>query len=216
MVEDGAEIAARIVAVAHDVTCDALGAARGIEALEAVWDALTEAAGQLDERHRVERPPDRPIQCKAGCGHCCHQRSIDVTAIEVLHLVHWLENHVPAERRQAVITRWEADPGTCPLLVDEACSVHPARPMICRAMNSYDVAACIRRYDVPVYGPSWTIYRHFQAGLMTGLAALGYSDRKLSLGRSIAIALGTPDVIGRWLAGEAVLAEGEVIPEDLA
>ena len=100
------------------------------------------------------------VSCRAGCGACCRQM-VPVAAAEARALARLVEA-MPEPRRDRVRRRFDAaletlnglgildrldqDPGNrrvvgldyfragvaCPFLEDEACSIHPDRPLSCR------------------------------------------------------------------------------------
>src|SRR5205823_15057735 len=86
----------------------------------------------------------KSIACRSGCAHCCRQR-VAVTAIEAFALAHVLRG-----RSSLAATVAAADARTrgldgkqrldaaieCPLLVEQKCSVYPARPLVCRTAAS--------------------------------------------------------------------------------
>lgn len=100
------------------------------------------------------------ISCRAGCGACCRQM-VPIAAAEARALARLVEA-MPQPRRDlvrrrfdvaletlnglGVLDRLDQDPGNrgavgiayfragvaCPFLEDEACSIHPDRPLACR------------------------------------------------------------------------------------
>ena len=88
------------------------------------------------------------LACRRGCSHCCHF-PVGVTFAEALRLADTinkqpeLRDRVLAANAATATHSWEqlvAVP--CPLLVDDACTAHEARPMPCRALGSRDAEAC--------------------------------------------------------------------------
>lgn len=88
------------------------------------------------------------LACRLGCSHCCHY-PVGITYPEAMRLVEAvrsqselverIHNANASVREQA----WEQLVGVpCPLLRNDACSVHESRPMPCRALGSLDAAAC--------------------------------------------------------------------------
>jgi len=171
-------------------------------------------------------PPPSPIACKAGCPWCCHIR-LTASPPEVLAVLDHIrktfsEDQVTALKRKVAnvdgYTRGldgEARARLrlpCPLLKDGSCSVHPARPLSCRAVVSVDVAACRRAFDSrmrePVPQHEWQrqVANGVGYGLLAGLADAGFPLGEMDIEMNAALALGMDDKgIGkRWLKGEPV------------
>ena len=104
------------------------------------------------------------VDCKAGCAACCHLAKIDARAHEIFALAAWITEHFSAEERAALVERTKAHAEAvagltlsqhlrtvraCPMLRDSKCSVHPARPGVCRIGHSTDVSICQRAYENP-------------------------------------------------------------------
>ena len=112
-------------------------------------------------------PPPRPIACKANCPWCCHIR-LTATPPEVLLVLDYIAGNFTAgevtalQRKVANIDAYTRGLDgedrarlrlPCPLLKDGSCSVHPVRPLSCRAVVSVDVAACKRAYESRMEDP---------------------------------------------------------------
>ncbi len=130
---------------------------RAYEAQAAAWDA---------EFARVStRFADR-MQCRKGCSTCCSQM-FSISLLEAGAIARAVEALPPAERarvreaachylaearRQGLTTAEEGDEETvaprtgarlaCPALLDDACAIYTARPLICR------------KWGIPVFDPS--------------------------------------------------------------
>ena len=98
--------------------------------------------------------------CRRGCSHCC-RLPVGITFGETLRLaaavraVPGLVEHIEREAAATALHTWPQLAGRpCPLLAEDACVIHPSRPLPCRALASSDAAACERglhgRGDVPV------------------------------------------------------------------
>jgi len=70
------------------------------------------------------------IACRAGCSGCC--RHLALFPVEAASLVRAVEG-LPGEIRSLLAGRiqWPEN-GTCPLLLDDRCTVYDNRPVICR------------------------------------------------------------------------------------
>ncbi len=103
------------------------------------------------------------IDCKKGCGYCCHQ-AVFATSYE-LHLINdFIKRKISSANRQKILelatlksekteNLSEKDilnyKEACPLLVNNACSIHPARPMACRIYLSMKLETCIKFFNEP-------------------------------------------------------------------
>jgi hypothetical protein len=117
-------------------SCEAQDAARAAAVHRAVQPLLedTEVAAQL--------------ACRRGCSHCCHY-PVGVTFPEAMRLADAVLRRPELSPRvrdaDAAVAKqsWEQLVGVpCPMLVDDACAIHDARPMPCRALGSLDAASC--------------------------------------------------------------------------
>ena len=70
------------------------------------------------------------IACRAGCSACC--RHLTLFPVEAANLVKAVES-LPAEIRSLLAGRIQwSESGSCPLLLDDCCTVYDNRPVICR------------------------------------------------------------------------------------
>jgi len=88
------------------------------------------------------------LACRLGCSHCCYY-PVGITYPEAMRLADAVQSlpdviaRVVAANTDLREQTWEQLVGKpCPLLVDDACTVHDARPMPCRALGSLDAEAC--------------------------------------------------------------------------
>lgn len=105
---------------------------------------------------------------------------------------------------------------SCPLLVDGKCSVYEVRPLVCHGYTSYSWAACADslRHSrtskcVPLDWGRRGTYGGAQDGMITALCDLGFEKQPLELIAALKVALAEPDIVERWLGGEAVFANAE-------
>ena len=77
-----------------------------------------------------------------------------------------------------------------------------------KALNDYSA------WDVPLYFPQYSTFKHAQAGLMSALADSDYAFEVLELTAALRIALEVPNAIERWLEGENVFLAAELPPSD--
>ncbi len=118
----------------------------------------------------------KPVSCVKGCGACCRQL-VAVSAVEAVALSR-LVAAMPSQRRETIVARFEtayeraqasgvlqkmADRSldarqgkasyfrlgiACPFLENEACGIHPDRPLVCREYLATSPAAhCAQIFD---------------------------------------------------------------------
>ena len=87
-----------------------------------------------------EQKQGRQLACHKGCAACCRSHTtIPVYPLELIgitwYAVEKLEGPVREKLIQQLREHQKGEP--CPLLVDNACSIHPLRPMACRQFNVF-------------------------------------------------------------------------------
>jgi Fe-S-cluster containining protein len=91
----------------------------------------------------------RTLACTRGCAACCRSHvDIPVYPLELAGIAWFATERLSGELREKLqrqLAQHEANP-SCPFLVDEACSIHPLRPMACRHFNVFD-RACAEGED---------------------------------------------------------------------
>ena len=97
-------------------------------------------AGVADAVSR-EQAQSRRLACHKGCAACCRSHAtIPVYPLELIgitwYAVEKLTGPVRARLQEQLRAHRSGEP--CPLLVDDACSIHPLRPMACRQFNVFD------------------------------------------------------------------------------
>ena len=139
--------------IAHPITVPSgkVAAAEVVPALQGLVNAVVTAAEQATTGAGQE------ISCRKGCGACCRQL-VPVSRSEGERLLKVIEG-LPAGRRNQLAERFAAAEAAivagglaerggrsdrelstgyfalgvpCPFLEDEACSIHPERPLVCR------------------------------------------------------------------------------------
>ncbi len=160
----------------------------------------------------------RPMACRAGCPSCC-VLNVAVLLPEGMLVADWLRQRLTSaglsemrERLTAYRTRarWMDDEEriakgvSCPLL-DPAgsCSIHPVRPLVCRAASSLDREACMQAFrpafaDEPRLVPADLLRRAaydeaFRA-LARGVGEAGFDDRSIELTTGILAFLEEPEL----------------------
>jgi len=82
----------------------------------------------------------RRLACGRGCAACCRSHTdIPVYPLELMGIAWYLNEKLEGELRQRVRGQLlnHRTLGSCPFLVDEACAIHPIRPMACRWFNVF-------------------------------------------------------------------------------
>ncbi len=221
----------------RDAAAEELATAETADALHAVTlrahARLNGLETQLFAEHRVR------VDCKAGCGTCCHLGKIDARAHEIFALADWIRRNFTAEDRDAVLARARAHAAAvapltleqhlrtvraCPLLRDMSCSAHPARPGVCRIGHSTDVRICERAFqnpnDLTAKGGS-----HAESKLAMTVASdgtsfaffeAGFDKTVYDLGSALAEALGDPTAQARWLGGERAFSKSAIAKQEPA
>ncbi len=91
----------------------------------------------------------RTLACARACAACCRSHAdIPVYPLELTGIAWFATEQLRGELREKLqrqLAQHKANP-SCPFLVDEACSIHPLRPMACRHFNVFD-RACAEGED---------------------------------------------------------------------
>ena len=83
----------------------------------------------------------RKLACGRGCATCCRTHGdIPVYPLELMGMYWFAVEKLAGETRQRVQAQLENHKqlDSCPFLVDNACAIHPVRPMACRLFNVFD------------------------------------------------------------------------------
>ena len=86
------------------------------------------------------------IKCKEGCAYCCREGEYPISELEYINLMFYyneLEDNIKDivnENISNLLEKSREKMYECPFLVDNRCSVYPARAIICRTFGliSYD------------------------------------------------------------------------------
>lgn len=104
--------------------------------MHALVDAGVEIAVRAQERRRGERRA-----CRKGCAVCCRTQSdIPVLQIELAAISWYCVEKLEGRAREVVRGSLEGHARggpLCPFLADDACAVHPVRPMACRLFTVF-------------------------------------------------------------------------------
>jgi Fe-S-cluster containining protein len=201
------------------------------EDVHALVDEIFGLATTLTHAIDDKTPADKrrlPV-CKPGCDSCCKLHAVLVTPAEALRLAaHLRATRTPKAlealvgemrafaTRTSEMTKAEraASRLGCPLLDEHgACGVHPARPLLCRAYNSYDLGACLAAYEagtaetkLDCHTGQVSVGQTLFAALLAG-GAEGRQAGPFELVHAVLDALARLDATQRWLDGEAVFGE---------
>jgi len=145
------------------------------------------------ERAKEVFPPESAIACAKGCAHCCRLRVL-VTRAEAMVVADAVRASPSAP---ALIARIRAAARVetsarieCPMLVDETCAVHDARPIACRAMNSLDASMCAAAARttgarIPLYVPQLRVGETARERLAKELGAAGEDGALVDLAEAL-------------------------------
>jgi hypothetical protein len=189
-----------------------------------VADRTAELATDLVEQFATAEH----VACRAGCSWCCTFTSVRASAPEVLRIAAYLRTTLTPDdllaitkrlaQRAARISALSEDRQkrsrlACALLANQRCSIYPVRPLACMGVTSSNAAACEASYRSGWTRPIPNGARHLgiavdvRTGLTETLTNVGLDGSGLDLTIALRIALETPDIADRWLAGEPVFAD---------
>ena len=91
----------------------------------------------------------RTLACARGCAACCRSHTdIPVYPLELAGIAWYVVEQLRGAQRETLrrqLAQHRSTP-SCPFLVEEACAIHPLRPMACRHFNVFD-RACAEGED---------------------------------------------------------------------
>lgn len=193
---------------------------------------LAETAELLLDKSMTRDLKGLAYACRKGCGWCCWQR-VTCTVPEIFRVAQWMRANAgrPGVPALATIAAAEAAavsdaapvlPGAagvgaerrpCALLLDNACSVHPGRPISCRAVLSMSAEACRKAMvdpatadPVPLVVGAMDTAEAVRTLMCAAIAAKGLSDDGYDLQQALTVVLPDATAEARWLAGEDILA----------
>ena len=88
----------------------------------------------------AEKKEKKKLACGKGCGSCCvHQKDLPLYPHEIVGMYWYVTEKMTGPVRDILKKRLTgSDPASgCPFLIDNACSIHPVRPVGCRQFNVY-------------------------------------------------------------------------------
>ena len=88
----------------------------------------------------AERKKHRNLACAKGCSGCCvTHKDIPLYPLELQGLIWYITEKISGLEREILknnLLGFSRDRG-CPFLIEQACSIHPMRPMACRQFNVF-------------------------------------------------------------------------------
>jgi Fe-S-cluster containining protein len=194
-------------------------------ALELASQALS-LADQLISYFESENQLPHPIACREGCSFCCFNQ-VEVTPLEALRLGHFVTQNFSTEDQDALMARVTRSVRLkagkskqeighlrhqfpCPLLLDGRCSIYPVRPLVCRAMHTFDAGACQEELLGGKLGPG-EYYAHryefvwsISSGLQNGCREVGCQTGILDLVLALQGFFTQENPVEKWVSGEEV------------
>ncbi|OGR23976.1 MAG: hypothetical protein A2139_01690 [Desulfobacca sp. RBG_16_60_12] len=216
------DLADRVKAlVAGTLSCDRNEAA----ALELAFQAFS-LADQLISCFESANHLPHSIVCREGCSFCCFNQ-VEVTPLEALSIGRYVGQNFSAQERDALMARvsrsldLKAGKGKkdlarlrrqlpCPLLMGGRCSIYPVRPLVCRAMHTFEAEACEQELLGGKLGPG-AYYAHryefvwsISSGLQNGCREVRCQTGVLDLTRALKDFFSRENPLERWVSGEEV------------
>jgi len=194
-----------------------------------VADRASQAAAFMEEfiSTFLATQVKEPSACGRGCSHCC-TTFVSVTIPEVFNLARSVRNTpsrivrvMDAAGRAGKIPQHlrENQRIICPILEQHACAEYMNRPMVCRALMSKSLEACLQilvenRPTPMTHVEGTELIRTCMVIIFkAALILAGLPDRYYELNQALAVALVEPDAERRWLAGEPLFSR---VPIDAA
>lgn len=105
------------------------------DAYEQLRDEVDRLARRLSDRYSIH------LECRSGCSGCCRHH-LSVFRVEADRIAHAIAD-LPEETRSAIEARAaeielkeaRGEEVSCPLLVEDRCSIYESRPLICRTQG---------------------------------------------------------------------------------
>ena len=169
---------------------------------------------------------DRPMACTAGCPHCC-VLNVAILLPEGMIIADWLREQLPpsildilrerlADHYRRV--RWMDDDEriakqvVCPLLdAAEQCSIYSVRPLVCRAVASFNLTSCREAFNPVITNEErevsadllrQAVFDEVFISLARAIRHHGLDDRSIELGSGVLAFLELPEYRDRLLSGE--------------
>ena len=111
--------------------------------LPMLLDACFTADQGVAQAIRQQLDRGRALACARSCSACCRSHAtIPVYPLELAGITWYATERIQGEVRETLKTQLAqySNSGSCPFLVDGACSIHPMRPLACRHFNVFGKA----------------------------------------------------------------------------
>ncbi len=197
--------------------------------LASLLDAIERAVAREVDAGRSAGEPR--AACGPGCSACCTMH-VGSSALEGFAAATHLRSRLRAEEVRSLAAallefhagiRWMEEGDriraglACPFLDGGGrCSIHPARPLACRAVSSLDPDDCRGALAARADGEDGLVRRELlqkalydeaAAALAEVLAAAGLDARRRDISGMTGVFLADADLAGRFLAGDRVPLE---------
>lgn len=108
---------------------------KNVPALQILHSNLAEFFGQFLSKYNAE------MKCGLGCSQCC-TAGLTVFPVEAQLILDWF-SRLSEYEREALKVQWRGKSGEkqtsdfkrCTFLIENACSIYPVRPVLCRAQG---------------------------------------------------------------------------------
>jgi uncharacterized protein len=95
----------------------------------------------ISEGIKREEKQGNKLACARGCSSCCKSHeSIPVYPLELMGMSWYATEVLTGELREKLKHQLNhlENLHSCPFLIEQSCSIHPARPMACRSFNVFN------------------------------------------------------------------------------
>ena len=109
--------------------------------LTLLMDAYLITDQGISEAIKREEKQGKKLACARGCAACCKSHeTIPVYPLELMGMSWYATEVLEGELRERLKTQLKNlhSIQSCPFLIDNACSIHPVRPMACRSFNVFN------------------------------------------------------------------------------
>ncbi|WP_157080948.1 hypothetical protein [Novosphingobium naphthalenivorans] len=190
--------------------------------------ALADSAFDWFEDNIATQAEGQPaLACTKGCPTCCALR-VTATAPEIFLMAHYIRmveatpQGAQLQLTRRIVLAEEATRGRseqerldsgrpCPMLIEEACVLHPVRTLACRGHAAFSeeqcrAAASGEEVDVSISAAHLTLRALVQSALQAALRDRGLPWGLYELNQGLALTLAEPELVDDWFAGTDGLA----------